>query len=76
MIIMNSIKNISANQVKSLVRFSHSRVRERRTKELLDKIFRVDHAGENGAVRIYAGQLAVLKRSSSAPCIQVFNHFL
>lgn len=29
-------------------------------KEILDKIIRVDHAGELGADRIYAGQMAVL----------------
>ncbi len=28
--------------------------------ELVDRIIRVDHAGEYGAVRIYAGQLAVM----------------
>ena len=30
------------------------------TKKLVDRIIRVDHAGELGADRIYAGQLAVL----------------
>ena len=30
--------------------------------ELVKKIIRVDHAGEYGAARIYAGQLAVLGR--------------
>ncbi len=29
--------------------------------EMIDRIIRVDHAGEYGAVRIYEGQLAVLK---------------
>jgi len=29
-------------------------------RDLIDRIVRVDHAGEYGAVRIYAGQLAVL----------------
>ena len=29
-------------------------------KEILDRIIRVDHAGELGADRIYAGQMAVL----------------
>jgi ubiquinone biosynthesis monooxygenase Coq7 len=37
---------------------------------LIDRIIRVDHAGEYGAKRIYAGQLAVLKNSPSAPVIQ------
>lgn len=36
-----------------------------RTKEgrLLDAILRVDHAGEMGADRIYAGQMAVLGKN-------------
>nr|XP_057932974.1 5-demethoxyubiquinone hydroxylase, mitochondrial isoform X2 [Doryrhamphus excisus] len=39
-------------------------------KEMLDRILRVDHAGEYGASRIYAGQMAVLGRSSTGPLIQ------
>ena len=34
--------------------------------DLIDRIIRVDHAGEYGAVRIYAGQLAVLKNDPNA----------
>lgn len=37
---------------------------------LLDRVIRVDHAGEYGANRIYAGQMAVLGRSSVGPIIQ------
>ncbi len=33
---------------------------------LVDRVLRVDHAGEYGAVRIYEGQLAVLGRKSEA----------
>lgn len=33
-------------------------------------IIRVDHAGEYGATRIYAGQLAILGRTASAPALQ------
>ncbi|XP_054991913.1 5-demethoxyubiquinone hydroxylase, mitochondrial [Sorex araneus] len=36
----------------------------------VDRIIRVDHAGEYGANRIYAGQMAVLGRSSVGPLIQ------
>lgn len=36
--------------------------RERRRRRLYDRILRVDHAGEMGADRIYAGQMAVLGR--------------
>jgi len=38
-------------------------------KEQLARIVRVNHAGEYGAKRIYAGQLAVLKKSPVAPII-------
>lgn len=36
----------------------------------LEQIIRVNHAGEYGAVRIYAGQLAVLGRTSKAPVLE------
>lgn len=40
-------------------------------RQLLERILRVDHAGEYGAKRIYDGQLAVLGRSAaSAPTIR------
>ena len=34
------------------------------------RMLRVDHAGEYGAARIYAGQLAVLRRSETAPVLR------
>jgi ubiquinone biosynthesis monooxygenase Coq7 len=37
---------------------------------LIDRILRVDHAGEYGARRIYEGQLAVLGKSPSAPTLR------
>lgn len=37
---------------------------------LLDRMIRVDHAGEYGARRIYEGQLAVLGASPSAPALR------
>uniref|UniRef100_A0A3Q3W601 5-demethoxyubiquinone hydroxylase, mitochondrial n=1 Tax=Mola mola TaxID=94237 RepID=A0A3Q3W601_MOLML len=37
---------------------------------MLDRILRVDHAGEYGANRIYAGQMAVLGRTRIGPLIQ------
>ncbi len=37
---------------------------------LLERMIRVDHAGEYGAARIYDGQLAVLGRSQSAAAIR------
>lgn len=38
--------------------------------ELIDRVLRVDHAGEYGARRIYEGQLAVLGTSPSAPTLR------
>jgi len=38
--------------------------------ETIERMIRVDHAGEYGARRIYDGQLAVLKRSPAAPVIR------
>lgn len=37
---------------------------------LVARMIRVDHAGECGAARIYAGQLAVLARSPAAPVLR------
>ncbi|MCB2102746.1 MAG: demethoxyubiquinone hydroxylase family protein [Rhodobacterales bacterium] len=37
---------------------------------LVDRVIRVDHAGEYGAVRIYEGQLAVLGKSAAGPVIR------
>ncbi|XP_077172819.1 NADPH-dependent 3-demethoxyubiquinone 3-hydroxylase, mitochondrial [Paroedura picta] len=39
-------------------------------KPVIDRIIRVDHAGEYGANRIYAGQMAVLGRTSVGPVIR------
>lgn len=38
--------------------------------DLIDRIIRVDHAGEYGAVRIYEGQLAVLKDAGAIKTVQ------
>lgn len=38
--------------------------------ELIERIIRVDHAGEFGAVRIYEGQLAILKAGPEADAIR------
>ena len=35
-----------------------------------ERMLRVDHAGEYGAVRIYQGQLAVLGKSANAPTLK------
>ncbi|XP_078347728.1 NADPH-dependent 3-demethoxyubiquinone 3-hydroxylase, mitochondrial-like [Oculina patagonica] len=46
------------------------KTRVTRAKPHIDRIVRVDHAGELGADRIYAGQMAVLGRTSVGPTIQ------
>ena len=38
--------------------------------QLVDRVIRVDHAGEYGAVRIYQGQLAVLGKRGDQPVIE------
>ena len=38
--------------------------------QLVDRVIRVDHAGEYGAVRIYEGQLAVLGKRAPQPVIE------
>ena len=40
--------------------------KEAREKAMRDRFLRVDHAGEVGADRIYAGQMAVLGNSTPA----------
>ncbi len=39
-------------------------------RQIVERMIRVDHAGEYGAGRIYAGQLAVLGRSGTAPLLR------
>ena len=47
------------------------KLESRRRKLMLSKILRVDHAGEVGADRIYAGQMAVLGSTEYGPIIKV-----
>ena len=47
------------------------KLENRRRKLMLSKILRVDHAGEVGADRIYAGQMAVLGNTEYGPIIKV-----
>ena len=48
-------------------RFLSTKEQEARRKAMLDRFIRVDHAGEFGADRIYAGQLAVLGPKGIGP---------
>lgn len=61
---------------KAFIRFYSQRLKDEKTKALLDKIIRIDHAGEFGAKRIYQGQLAVLQGTPSGPIIQVVFHLV
>ena len=45
--------------------------RDEEEEAMLHRMMRVDHAGEYGANRIYAGQMAVLGRTQTGPLIQV-----
>lgn len=54
---MYNVKQIHLQPI--LLQNASNKIRERPTK-LTDEIIRVDHAGELGADRIYAGQLAIL----------------
>ena len=54
-------------------KISHSKTRlpgDPDWKQETERMIRVDHAGEYGAVRIYEGQLSVLGKSASAPVIE------
>jgi ubiquinone biosynthesis monooxygenase Coq7 len=55
-------QNNNANEQSLPGDFSHS--------EKIARMLRVNHAGEYGAKRIYAGQLAVLGKSSCAPILR------
>uniref|UniRef100_A0A7S2ZL53 5-demethoxyubiquinone hydroxylase, mitochondrial n=2 Tax=Rhodosorus marinus TaxID=101924 RepID=A0A7S2ZL53_9RHOD len=43
---------------------------DKESKAVLDKMIRVDHAGELGARQIYAGQLAIFRGTSLQPVIE------
>ena len=43
-------------------------VKERKRKAVLERIIRVDHAGEYGAHRIYEGQMAILGKRLLGLC--------
>ena len=40
------------------------------SEQLVERIVRVNHAGEYGAVRIYEGQMAVLSMTKAGPVIE------
>jgi ubiquinone biosynthesis monooxygenase Coq7 len=56
------------------VRRISQRARDEKTRKLLSRIIRVDQAGELGADRIYAGQIAVLGKTPVGPILQVSTY--
>ncbi|XP_059976529.1 5-demethoxyubiquinone hydroxylase, mitochondrial isoform X1 [Mesoplodon densirostris] len=64
-------RSLSAHGRRISVRFCSSGMTlDNINRAAVDRIIRVDHAGEYGANRIYAGQMAVLGRTSVGPVIQ------
>ena len=70
-ILLRSISRIESHHfMSSLTTFSIKP--EEKTRQIIDKIIRVDQAGELAADRIYAGQMSVLGRTDVGPTIQVY----
>jgi len=63
-------RSVGSAPIQMYKRFATTSVKDKKTQALIDKIIRVDHAGELGADRIYAGQYAVLKSSSVGSLIK------
>jgi 3-demethoxyubiquinol 3-hydroxylase len=60
-------------KTRNIVVISHRMIsKSERPSNLVDKFIRVDHAGELGADRIYAGQMAVLGKFNLNP-ISIIN---
>lgn len=55
---------------RAVVRHLSTSVREAKRRAVLDRIIRVDHAGEFGAHKIYEGQLAILGKTPVAPLLR------
>jgi ubiquinone biosynthesis monooxygenase Coq7 len=58
-----------AKTEKKKKKIDFSKAARARRRRIIDRMVRVDHAGEYGALRIYDGQLAVLGRTACAPVI-------
>ncbi|XP_072454117.1 5-demethoxyubiquinone hydroxylase, mitochondrial [Notamacropus eugenii] len=64
-------RRVPAGYADASIRFcSTGKIYENINRAVVDRIIRVDHAGEYGANRIYAGQMAVLGRTNVGPVIQ------
>ena len=70
--VLFSLSTITLHDGIRFSRFVQQRFLNKASKnwKLYDRIIRVDHAGELGADRIYAGQMAVLGNSKVGPLIQ------
>uniref|UniRef100_A0A1I8NT86 Uncharacterized protein n=1 Tax=Stomoxys calcitrans TaxID=35570 RepID=A0A1I8NT86_STOCA len=58
--ILTNLKALNSRNLSSVAFRCYSSAAPKRPSALTDEIIRVDHAGELGADRIYAGQMAVL----------------
>ncbi len=68
---MTQTDDIQADEIQGPINTGDGRLPgDLRAEELIDRIIRVDHAGEFGAVRIYEGQYAVLKNTEEAGTIE------
>ncbi len=71
---MNRLSRASLCLHRQTVAFCNARYNSTKTgmtrREMIDRIIRVDHAGEFGANKIYEGQMAVLGKTSVGPVIQ------
>lgn len=61
---------INRKLIEISTRCVHSNTCPRKPSKMIDEIIRVDHAGELGADRIYAGQMAVLGNGPMGPTIK------
>lgn len=61
--------NRNYSQKQTVKGTANNSIRKGRPSELIDEIIRVDHAGELGADRIYAGQMAILGNSQMGSTI-------
>lgn len=64
-------RNTVSNNVKRKITLGKIKFLSKKSdKNVLDRMLRVDHAGEFGATRIYAGQYTALKGTPEAPLIK------
>lgn len=70
-LIRHSCRRLSSNAANGQSHPTRNRaIEKKRPSAFIDEIIRVDHAGELGADRIYAGQMAVLGKGPMGPRIQ------